>query len=177
MVEAFEGKIPEDRGSLFLAWNAQISGDVVLGRESSVWYSVSMRGDMAPIRIGSRTNIQDNSVCHVSGGHPLIIGDGVTVGHGAIIQGCIIEDNCLIGMGAIILDGSVIGRDSIVGAGTLVTQGMKFPPRSLILGSPAKRVKELTEKQVNSIKTYAANYIDNSKKTAASRVSRQPQEG
>ena len=166
MVETFEGIEPEDRGSLFIAWNAHVSGDVVLGKESSVWYSVTMRGDVGPIRIGDRTNIQDNSVCHVSTDNPLEIGNGVTVGHGVILHSCKIDDNCLIGMGATVLDDVEIGRNSIVGAGSLVTKGKKFPPRSLILGNPAKLVKELTDEQVESIKAYADRYIENSKRTA-----------
>lgn len=172
MIEPFEDKIPDTKNANFVAWNAQVSGDVVLGKESSVWYSVTMRGDIAPIRIGKQTNIQDNSVCHISTGVPLTIGDGVTVGHGAILHSCTIEDNCLIGMGSIVLDESVISRDSIVGAGSLVTKGKKFPPRSLILGNPAKLVKELTDEQVESIKAYAGRYIENSRKTAASTAKR-----
>lgn len=136
MVEAFQDKTPETKGALFIAWNAQVSGDVVLGKDSSVWYSVTMRGDVAPIRIGDRTNIQDNTVCHVSTDVPLKVGDGVTVGHGVIIHGCTIEDNCLIGMGATVLDEAVIGRDSIVGAGALVTKGKKFPPAPSSWGIP-----------------------------------------
>ena len=165
MIETFNGITPDTEKALFVGWNAHVSGDVVLGKDSSVWYGVSMRGDIAPIRIGDRTNIQDNSVCHVSSDIPLEVGDGVTVGHGVIIHSCKIEDNCLIGMGATILDEAVIGRDSIVGAGALVTKGKKFPPRSLILGNPAKLVRELTDEQVESIKAYADRYVENSQKT------------
>jgi carbonic anhydrase/acetyltransferase-like protein (isoleucine patch superfamily) len=168
MIESFEGKQPEVTGAHFIAWNAQVSGDVVLGKESSVWFGVSMRADIAPIRIGEGSNIQDNAVCHVSTDVPLTVGNGVTVGHGAIIHSCTIEDNCLIGMGAIVLDKAVIGRDSIVAAGSLVTGGKQFPPRSMIMGNPAKLVKELTDEQVNSIKGYAQRYRENSRKAAAS---------
>jgi len=167
MIESFEGKHPVVKGAHFVAWNAQVSGDVVLGEGSSVWFGVSMRADIAPIRIGAGSNIQDNSVCHVSTDVPLIVGDGVTVGHGAIIHSCTIEDNCLIGMGAIVLDKAVIGRDSIVAAGSLVTGGKVFPPRSMIMGNPARLVKELSEEQVESISGYARRYRDNSRKAAA----------
>ncbi len=168
MIESFEGKHPVVEGAHFVAWNAQVSGDVVLSEGSSVWFGVSMRADIAPIRIGADSNIQDNSVCHVSTDVPLTVGAGVTVGHGAIIHSCTIGDNCLIGMGAIILDKAVIRRDSIVAAGSLVTGGKEFPPRSLIMGNPAKAVKELSDEQVASITGYAQRYLKNSLKTAAS---------
>lgn len=125
-----------------------IVGDVSIGEDSSVFAGAHIRGDEAPIRIGSKTNIQENCCLHVSNGCTLTIGDGVTVGHGAILHGCTIADNVLVGMGSIIMDDAEIGEGSLVGAGALVTQRKKFPPRSLIIGSPAKAVRTLSEEEV-----------------------------
>jgi carbonic anhydrase/acetyltransferase-like protein (isoleucine patch superfamily) len=151
--------------SCFVAPSADIIGDVVLGEESSVWFQVVIRGDVNSIRIGSRTNIQDGSVLHVTRdkkpmkGAPLLIGDEVTIGHRVTLHGCTLKDRILVGMGATILDGAVIGDDSIVAAGALVTKGKVFPPRSLIQGSPAKVVRELTDEEVAILKASAENYV------------------
>ena len=133
-----------------------ICGDVELGPDVSVFAGTQIRGDGEPIRIGRGSNIQENCCLHVSGGFPIEIGEDVTVGHGAILHGCTIEDNVLIGMGAIVMDGARIQRDSFVGAGALVTQGKTFPPRSLIFGSPARVVRELTDEELESMVTLAA---------------------
>ena len=169
MVNDFLDKKPDVNGANFIAWNADVSGDVVLGDESSVWFNATIRGDIAPIRIGRASNIQDGAVCHISTGNQLTIGDYVTVGHNAIAHSCTIGDHCLIGMGAIVLDGAEIGDHSIVGAGSLVTKGKKFPPRSLIIGSPAKLIRELTDDELKEIDAAAERYVAHSKETADSR--------
>jgi carbonic anhydrase/acetyltransferase-like protein (isoleucine patch superfamily) len=153
--------------AVFVAESADIAGDVYVEEDVSLWYNVSMRGDLAPIYIGRGSNIQDGSVVHVAPQLPARIGRGVTVGHGCIVHACSVADGCLIGMGAIILDGSEIGEESIVGAGALVTQHKKFPPRSLILGSPAKLVRSLSDEEIRGIEENAAEYIRLAKEYAA----------
>ena len=138
---------------------AAVNGDVTLGRGCSVWYNAVIRGDVSPVIIGENTNIQDNAVLHTSHDLPLVLGRGVTVGHGAILHSCTVEDNVLIGMGAIVLDGAVIGRDSIVGAGALVTKNTRVPPGSMILGSPARVKRPLTEEEIAAIRENAREYV------------------
>ena len=136
-----------DRNAMLSPY-ATIIGDVVIGSDSSVFAGVHVRGDCAPIRIGKRTNIQENACLHVSVGSPLSVGDNVTVGHGAILHGCTIEDNVLVGMGSIVMDDAHIARDCIVGAGSLVTQGKNYPPRTLLMGRPARVVRELSDEEI-----------------------------
>ena len=160
MILPFIGVSPTFDESNFIAETAAVVGDVHLGRDASVWFSASIRGDVHRIRIGARSNIQDNAVVHVThGSAPTTIGERVTVGHSAVVHGCTIHDDVLIGMGAILLDHVVVGSHSIIGAGALVTGGVKIPPRSLVLGSPAKVVRPLTDQEVDSIQEYAANYV------------------
>ena len=164
----YEETTPAVDASAWIAPGATVIGDVTIGEESSVWFGCVVRGDVHRIRIGNRTNIQDLSMIHVthwkkpdrSDGHPTIIGDDVTIGHRVMLHGCTIEDACLIGMSATILDGAVIGRESIVGAGALVTGGKVFPPRSLILGSPAKVVRTLSDKEVAELYVSAKRYVE-----------------
>lgn len=153
--------------AIFQAANSAVSGDVELAQDSSVWYGVSIRGDLAAIRIGEGTNIQDNATVHVDTDTPTSIGRGVTVGHNAVIHGCTVGDDSLIGMGAIILNRAEIGRESIVGAGALVTEGKVFPPRSLIVGSPAKAVRGVSDEEVEKIRANAVRYIESARKHAA----------
>jgi len=167
MIQKFDNFIPDCGRAAFVAWNAHVCGQVVLGTDSSVWYGATVRGDTEPIRIGDGTNIQENCVIHTDLGMPADIGSMITVGHGVILHGCTVHDGSLIGMGAIILNNAVIGTECIVGAGSLVTEGKKFPPRSLILGSPAKMIRELTMDEVSGIKTNTLHYIMLAKKTAA----------
>ncbi len=163
----YKGLIPKIGADVFLAHGAVVIGDVEIGEDSSIWFNVVVRGDVHYIKIGKRTSIQDGSMVHVthfkkedkSDGSPTIIGDDVTVGHKVMLHGCTIEDGCLIGMSATILDDAVIGRESIVGAGSLVTKGKKFPPRSLIMGSPAKVVRELSEDEVKELYASAKRYV------------------
>lgn len=153
----------------WVAPNATLIGDVILGEDVSLWFGVVVRGDVHRIRIGARTNIQDQCVVHITqhagevrsdqDGHPTIIGSEVTVGHRVILHGCSVGDLCLIGMGAILLDGSNIGNESIVAAGSVVTGGKVFPPRSLIMGAPARVVRELTDKQVAALRTSWQHYV------------------
>jgi carbonic anhydrase/acetyltransferase-like protein (isoleucine patch superfamily) len=144
----------------FVDDSAQVIGDVFLGAESSLWMNVVVRGDVNAIRIGRRSNVQDGTVVHVMRGtHPTDIGDEVTIGHGALIHGCTIAARVLVGMGAIVLDGAVIGEDSIVAAGTLVVEGTVVPPRSLVMGSPGRVKRSLTDEEVASIAGYAERYV------------------
>ena len=163
MIYEFKGTTPDIERANFVADSADIIGDVTAEENSSIWYNCTLRGDIAPIIIGKNSNIQDNSVLHVNRETPTIVGNNVTIGHRVLLHSCTIEDGCLIGMGAIILDNSVIGSESIVGAGALITMGKKFPPKSLILGSPAKAIRTLTEEEVESIRKNVASYVAISK--------------
>lgn len=149
--------------TIFIAKSADVVGKVKLGNFISVWFQAVIRGDVDSITIGDRTNIQDGTVVHVAPGYPTVIGEGVSIGHNAIIHGCEIGDNVLIGMGAIILNGAKIGDNSIVGAGSLVTQGKVFPPNSLIMGSPAKVARALKPEEIQSIRDNAEEYLDTMK--------------
>ena len=142
----------------FVAPGAFIIGDVTIGPESSVWFGVVLRGDIAPIVIGEGSNIQDGAVVHVDIGRPTIIGNWVTVGHGAVLHGCTIGDNVLIGIRAVVLTGAVVGENSLIGAGAVVTEGSIIPPNSLVLGIPAKVVGEVTPELLRRIKDAAEHY-------------------
>lgn len=140
--------------------SAQVIGDVEIGADSSVWLNAVLRGDVNRIRVGDRTNIQDASVLHgMRGTHATLIGDEVTVGHGAILHGCTVEDRCLVGMGAIVLNGAVVGAGSIVAAGTLVAEGSVIPPGSLVMGSPGRVRRATTAEESASIRGYADRYV------------------
>jgi len=138
---------------------ARIIGDVEIGDGSSVWYNAVLRGDIEPIRIGYRSNIQDNCVVHASSGYPVKVGDYVSVGHAAVLHGCTIQDNVLVGMNSTILNGALVAENSIVGAGAVVTSGKGFPPRSLIMGVPARAVRELNDDEIESIRENAERYF------------------
>ncbi|MCC7008982.1 MAG: gamma carbonic anhydrase family protein [Acidobacteria bacterium] len=160
MLRPYRGREPAVDPSAYVDPSAQVIGDVVIGAESSVWMNVVIRGDVHRIRIGRRTNVQDGTVVHVMRGtHPTEIGDEVTIGHAAIVHGCTIADRVLVGMGAIILNGAVIGGDSIVAAGTLVTEGMVVPPRSMVMGSPARVRRALSDDEVAALQASAAQYV------------------
>lgn len=146
--------------NVFLAEGSVIRGDVTLEDGCSIWYNAVLRGDMAPIRIDQDTNVQDGAVLHVDIEHPLIIGKGVTIGHGAIVHGCTIGDNSLIGMGAIILNGAMIGKNCIIGAGSLVTGGTVIPDNSVVFGSPAKVRHTATVAQVEGNRKNAEHYLE-----------------
>lgn len=160
MIRTFQGIKPTIPSSCFIEDTGVVIGDVVMGQECSIWFHAVIRGDVNYIRIGNRTNIQDLCMLHVTHDtHPLIIGNDVTVGHSVVLHGCTIHDRVLVGMGAIIMDGAVIGEDSVVGAGALVVEGTVVPPKSLILGSPAKVKRPVTETELAWIKESAENYV------------------
>jgi carbonic anhydrase/acetyltransferase-like protein (isoleucine patch superfamily) len=160
MLRAHRGRMPRIHPTAYIDSSAQVIGDVEIGEESSVWMAVVIRGDVNRIRIGRRSNVQDGTVVHVmKDTHATTIGDDVTIGHAALIHGCTIEDRCLIGMGTILLNGARIGEGSIVAAGTLVVEGMVVPPRSLVMGSPGKVKRALTDAEVAGIQTYADRYV------------------
>lgn len=144
----------------YIAPSADIIGDVSLGAGCTVWFHATIRADVARVTIGERTNIQDNAVVHVNSGIPTHIGSDVSIGHGAIIHGCTVGDGCLVGMGAIILDRAVIGEHSLVAAGALVSPRKHFPPRSLIVGSPAKVARTLTDEEVAGMRTNSDHYVE-----------------
>jgi carbonic anhydrase/acetyltransferase-like protein (isoleucine patch superfamily) len=152
--------LPRVHASAYIDQSAQLIGDVEIGEDSSVWMNVVLRGDVNVIRIGRRTNIQDGTVVHVMRGtHPTRIGDEVTVGHAAVLHGCTIEDRVLVGMGAILLNGATIRSDSIIAAGALIPERMEIPPRSLVMGSPGKVWRALSDDDVLGIRDYADRYV------------------
>jgi len=161
MLRSYKGITPRVHPTAFIDDSAQVIGDVAIGEASSVWMNVVMRGDVHWIRMGRRSNVQDGTIVHVMNGtHPTSIGDDVTIGHAAIVHGCTLHDRVLVGMGAIILNGADVGEDSIVAAGTLLPEGMNVPPRSLVMGSPGKVRRSLTDEEVASILEFAARYVD-----------------
>jgi carbonic anhydrase/acetyltransferase-like protein (isoleucine patch superfamily) len=158
-------KTPED-GRYWIAPDAQVIGNVILGDDVGIWFGAVLRGDNEPMTIGARTNIQDGVVIHSDPGAPATIGEGCTIGHSAIVHGCVIGDNSLIGMGATILNRARIGNNCIVGANALVTEGKEFPDNSLIVGSPARVVRTLDADAVEGLKKSAAHYVANWKRFA-----------
>lgn len=151
-------QIPQIDPSAKVFPGAVVIGEVTLGKRVSIWYNAVVRGDIAPITIGDNSNIQECSVLHVDHDTPILLGEGVTVGHGAILHGCRIGDNSLIGMGAIVLGGAVIGKNCIIGAGALVTQNTIIPDNSLVLGSPARIKRSLTEEEIQANRHNAEEY-------------------
>lgn len=150
---------PSIHPTAFIAPNATVLGDVTIGEDASIWYNSVLRGDINRIAVGRGSNVQDGSVLHLSADHGCIIGEYVTVGHMAMLHACTIGDECLIGMGAIILDGATIGERCIVGAGALVTQGKSIPAGSMVLGSPAKVVRALTDDEQAGLREWAERYV------------------
>jgi carbonic anhydrase/acetyltransferase-like protein (isoleucine patch superfamily) len=160
-LDTFLRQPPKLGKNVFIARTAVVIGDVTLGANSSVWYGAVLRGDINRIAVGHHSNIQDNAVLHLADELPCVLGNWVTVGHGAIVHACRVGDECLVGMGAVILDGAVIGKQSIIGAKALVTQGTKIPPGSLVLGAPAKVVRKLSKEERAGLKWWAQKYVDN----------------
>lgn len=156
---AYNNIMPRVAQTAYIAEGAKLIGDVIVHEEASIWFNTVLRGDLAPIVIGRKSNIQDGSIGHVNDSQPLIVGDEVSVGHGAIIHGCHIGKGTLIGMGAIVLNGAEIGEYALVGAGSLVTENKKIPPFTLVLGSPAKVVRELTEADLERMRRTADSYV------------------
>ncbi len=171
MLIKFKDKTPKIANNVFIAEGAKVIGEVEIGEDSSVWFNCVLRGDVNSIKIGKRTNIQDLTTLHIwhrtldakgnvlDEGYPVEIGDDVTIGHNCVIHACVLKNRILIGMNAVVMDGVVIEEDSIVDAGSVITKGKKFPPRSLILGNPAKFVRELKDDEVAFIKESAQNYV------------------
>ena len=151
------------KDSIVICPGAQVIGEVELGEDVSIWHGAVLRGDTDSISIGNNSNVQDNCVVHCTKGFPVKIGENVSVGHGAIVHGCTLDDNVLVGMNATILNGAHISKNSIVGAGAVVSEGKEFPENSLILGVPAKVVKEITQDQIKLIQNNADNYVRLSK--------------
>ncbi|MEZ2739361.1 gamma carbonic anhydrase family protein [Comamonas jiangduensis] len=163
-VYALDGVEPKIAESAWVADSAQVMGEVHMGADASVWFGTVVRGDTSSITIGEGTNVQDASVLHADLGMPLVIGRHVTVGHQVMLHGCTIGDESLIGIGAIVLNGAKIGKNCLVGAGALVTEGKEFPDGSMIIGSPARVVKQLTAEQMQGLRQSAQHYIDNARR-------------
>ena len=161
MLRSHRAGFPQIEPTAFIDDSAQVIGDVEVGEESSVWMNAVLRGDVNRIRVGARSNIQDGTIVHgMRDTYQTLIGDEVTVGHGAILHGCVIEDRCLIGMGTIVLNGVQIGTGSIIAAGTLVVQGTLIPGGSLVMGNPGRVRRAVNDDEMVSIRRYAANYVD-----------------
>ncbi|MCV3241305.1 gamma carbonic anhydrase family protein [Mesorhizobium sp. ZC-5] len=168
-IYALDGISPQfdDQASNWIAPDATLIGRVRLGRNANIWFGVVIRGDNDEISIGEDSNVQELTVIHTDTGFPLVIGTGCTIGHKAMLHGCTIGDNSLIGMGAIVLNGARIGRNSLVGAGALVTEGKEFPDGSLIVGSPAKAVRQLDDAAIARLRGAAAHYVANARRFIA----------
>ncbi|MGE0501830.1 MAG: gamma carbonic anhydrase family protein [Rhizobiaceae bacterium] len=168
-IYALEGIAPEfeDMASNWIAPDAVLVGRVRVGRDASFWFGVAIRGDNEVIAIGPGTNVQEHAIMHSDPGFPLTIGSGCTIGHRAMLHGCTIGDNCLIGMGAIVLNGARIGKNCLVGAGALVTEGKEFPDGSLIVGSPAKSIRQLDESGIQRLRFSARHYVENGRRFLA----------
>ena len=165
-VYALDGKSPQlpPEGEYWIAPNAVVAGNVILHRDASVWFGAVLRGDNEPITIGESSNVQDGAVLHTDPGSPLTLGRGVTVGHQAMLHGCEIGDYSLIGIGAVVLNGVKIGRNCIIGANALVPEGKDIPDGSLVMGSPGKVVRQLTEEQQQAVAAGAAHYVHNAER-------------
>lgn len=160
MIKSFQNQHPKIHETAYITDDAIVIGDVEIGAEASVWFGSILRGDVNSIRIGNRTNIQDGTIIHVSREtHSTTLEDEVTVGHRVMLHGCYVETGCLIGIGAIILDGVRVGRDSLVAAGSLLTPNTNIPPRSLVMGSPAKVKRELSAAEVKDLEKFWRNYV------------------
>ncbi len=175
MIHKIKNQIPNIHESCFIAWNAEVAGNVEIEQNVSVWFSATIRADIAPIKIGANTNIQDNSVIHIDTDVPCIIGKNVTIGHGAILHSSTVKEGSTIGMGAILLSNVVIGKNCIVGAGSLVTQGKVFPDNSLIVGSPAKVLRTLTKEEIELSHKRTASYVARAQSAKKDYVEIEPQ--
>ncbi len=161
MIKTFQNISPKIHETAFVAENATVIGDVEIGSESSIWFNSVVRGDVNFIRIGARTNIQDACVIHVSSKtHPTVLEDEVTLGHRVTLHGCYVESGCLIGIGAIVLDGARVGKNSLIAAGSLVTPATQIPPRSLVMGSPARVKRKLTDDEIYNLARFWQNYTE-----------------
>lgn len=158
LVLPYQGLKPQIGEDVFIAPNASVIGQVTLGARASIWFGAVLRGDIARVEVGEGSNIQDNSVLHVGDTEPCIVGRNVVVGHGVVLHGCMIEDDCMIGMGSVVLNDVVVGKGSVIGAGALVTGGTIIPPYSLVMGSPAKVRRELTDEERKTHSIFGPKY-------------------
>ena len=163
ILKEFKGKTPKVSEKAYIADNAALTGDIEIADDANIWFGVTMRGDMSSIRVGKNTNIQDNAVVHVDTNTPTTIGDNVTIGHLCLIHGCTIKDSVLVGMTSTIMNNAVINKNTIIGAGSLVTEGKEFPEGVLLMGRPAKVVRELTEAEIAGLQKSADGYVEKSK--------------
>ena len=176
MFRSIRGKRPQAAASAFVDRSAQLIGDILLGERTSVWPNVTVRADIARVEIGDETNIQDNSCLHVDDDAPLLIGERVVVGHSCTVHGCTIGDDTLIGMGSTVLSGAVVGKECLVAAGSLVLERQEIPPRSLVMGSPAKVRRPLTDKELAGIQDNAQRYVRLSREYLAQDQQESPKE-
>lgn len=163
LIIAFDGRTPDIDRDAWVAPNASVIGKVRIAADANVWFGAVLRGDIDEIVLGERSNLQDNAVIHTEAGNPTIVGADVSIGHGAIVHGCVVENGCLIGMNATVLNGAVIGANSLVAAGALVLEGAVIPPRSLVAGVPGKVRRELTDEEVTGLLGNSARYVPRSK--------------
>ncbi|MEW9670092.1 gamma carbonic anhydrase family protein [Ammoniphilus sp. 3BR4] len=170
MLYSFEEKKPILDSSVYVAPGAKLIGDVSIGKDSSIWFNSVLRSDNDSMRIGERVNIQDFTMCHVDAGYPMVIEDDVSVGHHVILHGCTVRKGALIGMGAVILNGAEIGEYALVAAGALVPEGKKIPPHTLVMGSPAKAVRELTDKDMEMLRGTNRHYVEKGSKYREERI-------
>jgi carbonic anhydrase/acetyltransferase-like protein (isoleucine patch superfamily) len=168
-LDGIEPTLPED-GDFWVAPDAHVIGKVILESATGIWFGCTLRGDNEPITVGRGSNLQENTVCHTDMGYPLVIGPGCTIGHKAMLHGCIIGENSLIGMGATILNGARIGKNCLIGAGALVTEGKEIPDGSLVMGAPGKVVRELDEAAIEGLRKSALHYQDNMRRYRAGLV-------
>ncbi len=166
----FDGHTPHIDDDAWVAPNATLVGKVRVAADANVWFGAVLRGDIDEIVLGARSNLQDNAVIHTEAGNPTIVGEDVSIGHGAIVHGCVVEDGCLIGMNATVLNGAVIGANTLVAAGALVLEGTVVPPRSLVAGVPAKVRRELTDDEVAGLLGNSARYVPRAKLYKAAEV-------
>jgi carbonic anhydrase/acetyltransferase-like protein (isoleucine patch superfamily) len=159
-IHSYRGAVPQIGPNVFIADGAHVIGRVTLGAEANVWFNAVLRGDVQSISVGRRTNIQDNSTVHVDYEHPTSIAEEVTIGHGVTVHGCTIERRVLVGMNAVLLTGCTIGWGSIIGANALVTEGKVIPPRSLVLGSPGRVVRTISEEELEELRQSAEHYVE-----------------
>ena len=170
MIYQLEDAVPQIHASAWVAENATLAGQIMLQKDVSIWFNAVLRAEHAPITVGEGSNIQDGSVCHVDPGMPLTIGRSVTVGHKVMLHGCTIGDESLIGINAVILNGAKIGRHCLIGANSLIPEGKEIPDGSLVMGSPGKIVRTLSEAQIEGLKASAMHYVENGRRYKASLV-------
>ena len=168
MIIEYKGMAPDTSGAAYIADNACVSGDVSMGEGSSIWFGAAVRAELAPIRIGCRSNVQDNATLHSDSGFPVVLGDDVSVGHNAIVHGAVVEDGALIGMHATVLNGARVGKGALIAAGALVKEGQVVPDRALVVGVPGKVVRALDDETVEQNRINAQIYVDEADEYAAS---------